>query len=159
MSASTAKAIEAGHAAAESPSVTLWGVFGFFLPLIGLLVAYLRTPTIPASLIAAYDDENTRYLYQSGFSERLKGRQVRAAWIGFGMSFLCVMLVGMVMCTLTVGLTVVGLSELSGDSTFGDVIQGAETASSSGWYSLDRPGCVDCSGKGPAARAWAAAHP
>ena len=35
----------------------------------------------------------------------------------------------------------------------------AETASSSGWYSLDRPGCVDCSGKGPAARAWRAAHP
>ena len=35
----------------------------------------------------------------------------------------------------------------------------AETASSSGWYSLDRPGCVGCSGKGPAARAWAAAHP
>ena len=29
---------------------------------------------------------------------------------------------------------------------------------SSLWYSLDRPGCPDCSGKGPAARAWAAAH-
>ena len=30
---------------------------------------------------------------------------------------------------------------------------------SSLWYSLDRPGCVDCSGKGPAARAWAEARP
>ena len=29
---------------------------------------------------------------------------------------------------------------------------------SSLWHSLDRPGCVDCSGKGPAARAWAEAH-
>ena len=35
----------------------------------------------------------------------------------------------------------------------------AEMASSSGWYSLDRPGCVDYSGKGPAARAWRVAHP
>ena len=29
---------------------------------------------------------------------------------------------------------------------------------SSEWYSLDRPRCPDCSGKGPAARAWAAAR-
>ena len=29
---------------------------------------------------------------------------------------------------------------------------------SSLWHSLDRPGCVDCSGKGPAARAWAEAY-
>ena len=29
---------------------------------------------------------------------------------------------------------------------------------SSLWHALDRPGCVDCSGKGPAARAWAEAY-
>ena len=121
MSASNTKAIEAGHVAAESPSVKLWGVFGFFLPLLGILVAYIRSPTMPTAALVAYDDDDTRVFYQSGFAERLKERQVRAAWIGFGVSFLCVMLVGMAMCTLTVA----GLSELSENSTFGDVIQGA----------------------------------
>ena len=37
-------------------------------------------------------------------------------------------------------------------------LTGLAQEASSGWYSLDRSGCPDCSGKGPAARAWAAAH-
>ena len=42
--------------------------------------------------------------------------------------------------------------------TSADSTQTPAQEASSGWYSLDRPGCPDCSGKGPAARAWAAAH-
>ena len=53
MTAPNVKAIDVGREAAQSQSVTIWTLFGFFLPLIGIVVVYIRSPPMPITLLAA----------------------------------------------------------------------------------------------------------
>ena len=61
MTAPNVKAIDVGREAAQSQSVTIWTLFGFFPPLIGIVVVYIRSPPMPITLLAAYGDDDTRH--------------------------------------------------------------------------------------------------
>lgn len=75
---------------AQRASVTGWFFLGFFLGLIGLLIAYLRSPKAPVRFSANWEGDD-RYLFEQSYSETLKARQVKATWWGFvvlcGVSF------------------------------------------------------------------------
>ena len=62
-----------------------WGFAGALIPLgVAIVVAYLRSPAVPVDVSAAYNDPETLRWFEKAYRERLKSRQVKAAWIGFG---------------------------------------------------------------------------
>ena len=73
-----------GEAAADGTGAGGWLIFGFLLPLIGVLVAYLRNPKVPAKVLAARPDDNASVarVFEVAYIERLKAKQVGNAWIG-----------------------------------------------------------------------------
>ena len=74
----------AGEAAADGTGAGGWLIFGFLLPLIGVLVAYLRNPKVPAKVLAARPDDSASVarVFEVAYVERLKAKQVGKAWIG-----------------------------------------------------------------------------
>ena len=93
------EAMHAGWEAGNQKSVTAWGVFGFVIPIVGVPVACLRSPPVPAVLAVAHDDDETFPYFETAFVERLKHRQVSAALLGgllgFGLTVV-LMIVGLV---------------------------------------------------------------
>ena len=77
------EAIHAASMAADKATVTAWGVFGFLLPVVAIAVAYLRSPQTPTILLAEHDDDATTVYFDRQYTQTLKQRQVKAAWIGF----------------------------------------------------------------------------
>ena len=77
----TEDAIDAGYDLANQNSVALWGIGAFFFTLIVLLVVHLRSPKLPVELAAQVESDDLP-LFERAYVERLKQRQVRAAWIG-----------------------------------------------------------------------------
>ena len=82
----TGDAIDAGYDLANQNSVALWGIGAFFFTLIVLLVVHLRSPKLPVELAAQVESDDLP-LFERAYVERLKQRQVRAAWIGAIISF------------------------------------------------------------------------
>lgn len=83
-SAAASIPIEDGRITADTLPVFSWTVFGFLLPVVALLVVYLRSPRVPATLgLAAYRDGEAATFFEAGYVKRLKSRQVAATWIGF----------------------------------------------------------------------------
>lgn len=74
----------AAKTAAGRQSVFGWAVFGFFIPLVALLVVYLRSPQVPPMLLVQRgdDDSDTLRVFEAQFIETLKARQVAHTWIG-----------------------------------------------------------------------------
>jgi len=70
---------------AEKQELTLWYVLGFWLGLIGILIAYLRSPQTPVILLAKYQGDE-RVIFDSAYVEKSKAHQIKGAWIGFSIS-------------------------------------------------------------------------
>ena len=100
MTMTKSDAITSAGKAATQRAVTAWYAFGFFIPLIGILVAYLRSPTLPIAQKADYADQDMLGIYEAQFVETLKARQVRAAWIGAIGAVCLYMVLGMAACLL-----------------------------------------------------------
>ena len=65
-----------------------------------ILVAYLRSPTLPIAQKADYADQDMLGIYEAQFVETLKAREVRAAWIGAIGAVCLYMVLGMAACLL-----------------------------------------------------------
>ena len=79
-------AIAAAEDEAMIRSVAGWGFLGYFFPLVGILVVYLRSPKMSAADLARYDDQATARLYERHYIDTLKRRQVKATWLGVGLA-------------------------------------------------------------------------
>ena len=75
-------ALQSAESVARQASVIGWAVFGFLLPIIGILAVHLRSPKIPPSVLASHEDSSTVRFFELQYVVTLKQRQVRAAWIG-----------------------------------------------------------------------------
>ena len=102
MTMTKSDAMTSAVTAATQRAVTAWYAFGFFIPLVGILVAYLRNPTLPIAQKADYADQGMLGIYEAQFVETLKARQVRATWIGAIVAVCLYMLLFMAMCALGV---------------------------------------------------------
>ena len=70
---------------ANAVSVSKWFWVGFLFGLIGILIAYLRSPKASAALLAKYE-EGERWMFEKSYTETLKAREVKNAWIGFAVT-------------------------------------------------------------------------
>ena len=66
-------------------SKILWVVVGFFINLIGLLIAYIYQPTPPASRMIEKSQEYTMY-YTEAYQAKARNLQLSYAAIGFAIS-------------------------------------------------------------------------
>lgn len=66
-------------------SKILWVVVGFFINLIGLLIAYIYQPTPPASRLIEKSHEYTMY-YTEAYQAKARTEQLKYAAIGFAIS-------------------------------------------------------------------------
>ena len=86
---------------ADEEPVFTWGMVGFLFSLIGILLAYTRSPKMPASMLAELDEEGLGYIeaavLEEMYAKRLKARQVKAAWIGMGIAWATAMLIAALM--------------------------------------------------------------
>lgn len=68
---------------ASKPSIIIWGVLGFVLTVIGVLIVYVRSPKIGTSAIFRYGNSgNLLQIYEIHYTTTLKQRQIKATWIG-----------------------------------------------------------------------------
>ena len=70
---------------ANAVSVSKWFWVGFLFGLIGVLIAYLHSPKASAALLAKYE-EGERWMFEKSYTETLKAREVKNAWIGFAVT-------------------------------------------------------------------------
>ena len=83
------KEADAATFAADKRSVAWWGVLGALFPLITIPIAHLRRPSVPLHLLSAMSNDATAAVaFEAAYTDRLKRRQVKTAWLGF----LCVVL-------------------------------------------------------------------
>ena len=66
-------------------SKILWVVVGFFINLIGLLIAYIYQPTPPASRLVEKSQEYAMY-YTEAYQAKARTEQLKYAAIGFAIS-------------------------------------------------------------------------
>ena len=87
--------------AADEESIFNWGMVGFFFSLIGVLIAYARSPRMPTQLLTDLDKEGLAYseaaVLEEMYSKRLKARQVKAVWTGLGVSWAVGILIAVLM--------------------------------------------------------------
>ena len=74
--------VDLGRQAAEQQGVFGWGFFGCALAILAIPIVYIRSPKLPTELIPSDKDIDTRS-FEVSFVNRLKKRQIKAAWIGF----------------------------------------------------------------------------
>ena len=75
--------IDAATYAANKQSVVWWGIGGWFFHVFVVVIAYLHTPKIPPSLLQSMPkDVRAATLFESAYTETLKQRRIKAAWIG-----------------------------------------------------------------------------
>ncbi len=72
---------------AKLESTNKWFAIGFFLGLLGVLIAYMKTPKPRIDLIVDLEIDE-RYLFQQAYGQTLKKRQTRNAWIGCSISMI-----------------------------------------------------------------------
>ena len=77
----TDEAIAAGRDLANQSGVGDWGTGAFFFSLIVIVVAYARSPMLPAEQVALIE-RDVLPVYERAFVERLRQRQIESAWIG-----------------------------------------------------------------------------
>ncbi len=82
------RAMLAAEKKARAKSVFRWGVFGFLFAIVAIPAAYIRSPRASTSLMVEHDDDATMEHFSSQYSYVLKQRQIKAAWVGFGVSVL-----------------------------------------------------------------------
>jgi len=82
MTSINSSAIQDAELEANAVSVTKWFWIGLLLGLIGVLIAYLRSPKASAALSAKYE-EGERWMFERNYTESLKTREVKETWIGF----------------------------------------------------------------------------
>lgn len=76
------QAIHDARAAAELKSTVLWTLSGFLIPLIAVLVAVARKPSVDAMALAKHDDKDTETIFCAEYVAVLKQRQTHAALAG-----------------------------------------------------------------------------
>ena len=76
------EAVAAGLQDAKGKSTVGWFLGGFLFSIIAIPAAHISRPTIPVGLLASFEDETTRDLYQRAFEEHVKDRRVVAVWTG-----------------------------------------------------------------------------
>ena len=75
--------IDAATYAANKKSVVWWGVGGFFFHLFVVVIAYVRSPKLPLTLLPSIPkDTRAASHFEDAYVATLKLRQVKAAWIG-----------------------------------------------------------------------------
>ena len=82
MTSVDSSAIQDAELKANSISVTKWFWAGFLFGLIGVLIAYLRSPKASAAFLAKYE-EGERWMFERSYTETLKNREVKNTWLGF----------------------------------------------------------------------------
>ena len=82
MTSINSSAIQDAELEANSVSVTKWFWIGCLFGLIGVLIAYLRSPKASAALLAKFE-EDERWMFERSYTETLKNREVKNTWIGF----------------------------------------------------------------------------
>ena len=85
MTSINSSTIQDAEVEANSVSVTKWFWAGFLIGLIGVLVAYCRSPKASAAFLAKYE-EGERWMFEKSYTETLKAREVKNAWIGFAVA-------------------------------------------------------------------------
>ena len=70
---------------ANAVSVTKWFWVGFLFGLIGVMIVYLRSPKVSVGLSAKYE-EGERSMFERGYTETLKKREVKNTWLGFAVA-------------------------------------------------------------------------
>ena len=84
----------AGVAKAEQTSAFGWAVFGFMIPAVAVLVVHLRSPKVPAEVVAsASDDPSVARVFEAQYVETLKSKQVTNAWLGAALGLFVVLAV------------------------------------------------------------------
>lgn len=76
--------VDAATFAADKRSVAWWGVLGAMFPLVTIPIAHLRKPSVPLHLLSAMPNDATAAVaFEAAYTDRLKRRQVKTAWLGF----------------------------------------------------------------------------
>ena len=75
------KSIELGRKAAGEASVFGWGVFGFFIAILAIPIAYLRSPEMPTEVVPDREGLDVE-VFESAYVNRLKRGKAKAAWLG-----------------------------------------------------------------------------
>ena len=74
-----------------------WGFLAWVIWPVALLVVYIRSPKMPDSMLESLEKEGIGdteiSALEQAYVRRLKGRQIKAAWIGTGLSFATVVIV------------------------------------------------------------------
>ena len=84
----------AGAAEAERVDTFGWAIFGFLIPVVAVLVVHLRSPKVPAAVLAqASDDPAVARVFEAQYIETLKSKQVTNAWLGAGVGLFVVLAV------------------------------------------------------------------
>ena len=89
---SSTEAISMARIEAQKPSVVKWGVFGFLVPLIAIIVAYARSPSVDALRLATLETPETQLVFEREYINVLKGRQTKATLI-WGVISIAIMIV------------------------------------------------------------------
>ena len=83
----TAEVILKAASESRKASVAGWGVFGFLIPPLALIVVFCRHPRMDALALARHEDESTLRIYEAEYVRALRRRQVNAVLIWGGISF------------------------------------------------------------------------
>ena len=84
----------AGVAQAEQTSAFGWAVFGFMIPVVAVLVVHVRSPKVPASVVAPpSDDPSVTRVFEAQYVETLKANQVGSTWLGTAVAVFVVLAV------------------------------------------------------------------
>ena len=85
-------AIDSGTRAAQQATLFPWGLFGFLLPAITLIIVYLSWPRVPPDVMVSHKDDSTQRLFEEAYiAERRPGR-ITATWVGVVLGILFVLL-------------------------------------------------------------------
>ncbi len=87
------RAASKGRQAADDRSVFLWGLFGFLTWLPAVFVAHLIEPRVPLIFLQRSREAEDGVEFERAYCDRMKTKQVRAAWLGLAASILVVMFI------------------------------------------------------------------
>ena len=76
------QAIQDARSAAEFQSTALWSISGFLVPIIAVLIAVARKPSVDASALAKHNDKETETIFCAEYVAVLRWRQINAAFTG-----------------------------------------------------------------------------
>lgn len=90
----TQNAVLTGRMEADKQQVIGWGIFGFLLAILAIPIVYLRSPKIKTETLSEQNENTDLATFELAYVNHLKGRQVKAAWIGFLCAILLFIAIG-----------------------------------------------------------------